>query len=859
MKKRQRGKSVCMGLVAVGWVAGAATAGDFTWLSAPASALWNTTDANWSGAGSVWVNDAANNAAFGASGTRSITFDAVTVRDLVFSADGYALSGGALNMSGSLTVGASQTAVIAAPIEHADNSKVLGKFGAGTAVFSQGADTTNRIASLWTSEGTLQVAGGTTLVTMPDGNPEVNPAFWVRGGTLLMGGGVLRTTGGWYARVSDYGTLLVTNGYVDLTGNGELLNAFNSPGAVTVSGSGVLDVQQLRIAQGYNPGGKAVNVVNVNTGGTIRLNSFHIDPGTQPYGTVNFNGGTIVAKQAWAWLFGGWSEAWANIDAKVLAGGAIIDNNTLPVTFYNPLIGSPDDGGLTVRGGGMLYVRGANTYSGGTVLRGGHLNIVADNSLGVSPASPATNITFAASGTLQAGESHALAANRILFVTNGVTAVLDSQSYTQTIHGTIACAATDSTVRKVGGGTLVLDPGAAAVNTFGTLQQEGGTLVIASGTHLVTCPNDGQNAPGLRIPGGVLLVAGGVLKTTVGHFVNVDGGHLIITNGLADFTSCWELLNGIGSTYGYTTVSGSGVLEVNLLRISQNDGDPSNTVVNVDAGGRVRLGAFYIDINASQKGMLFLNGGTVEPRFDNADFLGTTDALVGNNNDRWLKNIFVHVREGGAIFDTAGKNISIKQPLYAGAAADGGLTKRGDGTLTLLNTNTYNGVTSVEAGTLRLGRDHALPPANRARVSLNAVFDVNGKSQTLAAIGGSGTISNGGALTVTDEVAPGDAGACGTLTLAATPAALNGVFRVDVTATGESDSLHVQGDLDLSGLSLSVADTGLLNRHERYTLATCTGTLLAPFAAAPLPTRWRVKYGSRVYLSYDFGALIILR
>ncbi len=76
-----------------------ARAADFTWTGV-ASGSWNETDANWSGAGTVWANGSANDAAFGASGTQNITAASVTLRNLTFSANGYSLSGGPLLMYG---------------------------------------------------------------------------------------------------------------------------------------------------------------------------------------------------------------------------------------------------------------------------------------------------------------------------------------------------------------------------------------------------------------------------------------------------------------------------------------------------------------------------------------------------------------------------------------------------------------------------------------------------------------------------------------------------------------------------------------------------------------------------------------
>ncbi|HPM24757.1 MAG TPA: hypothetical protein PLP66_12685, partial [Phycisphaerae bacterium] len=118
--------------------------------------------------------------------------------------------------------------------------------------------------------------------------------------------------------------------------------------------------------------------------------------------------------------------------------------------------------------------------------------------------------------------------------------------------------------------------------------------------------------------------------------------------------------------------------------------------------------------------------------------------------------------------------------------------------------------------------------------------------------------------TVTDTLAPGDAGGCGTLTLAGNAASFAGcTLSVAVSDTGAGDRLHVQGDLDLTELTLDVENPEQLSRFKKYTVASCTGTLTAPFGAVgTLPARWIVNYDAEektAYLVYNFGTLFSLR
>jgi hypothetical protein len=152
----------------------------------------------------------------------------------------------------------------------------------------------------------------------------------------------------------------------------------------------------------------------------------------------------------------------------------------------------------------------------------------------------------------------------------------------------------------------------------------------------------------------------------------------------------------------------------------------------------------------------------------------------------------------------------------------------------------------------------SLPTGAVLTVDAGAVFDLNGNTQSLAQVSGSGLVSNG-TVRITGSIAPGGTNVVGTLTLAATPLFSNATLLADVASGGSGDRLDVLANLDLTGLSLTVANTGSLDKTKQYTLATCTGALTGVFSGHNLPVRWIVRYdaaGKRAYLVYNGGTLI---
>ncbi|HPW75625.1 MAG TPA: autotransporter-associated beta strand repeat-containing protein [Kiritimatiellia bacterium] len=205
-----------------------------------------------------------------------------------------------------------------------------------------------------------------------------------------------------------------------------------------------------------------------------------------------------------------------------------------------------------------------------------------------------------------------------------------------------------------------------------------------------------------------------------------------------------------------------------------------------------------------------------------------------------------------------------RSTFFAGLiSGSNALVKVGSGTLALGGANTYLGDTRVNGGTLKLDGG-SLASGGTVTVDAGATFDVNGQTQTLAGIGGSGTITGCDKLTVTETIAPGGVGEVGTLTLDGAPVFDSCSLLIDTRKNGQADNLSVAGDLDLSALTLVIGDVTQMAGFS-YEIVACSGSLTGTFAATPnLPGAWVVRYDTtpgagKVTLVHDIGTILLFR
>ena len=277
--------------------------------------------------------------------------------------------------------------------------------------------------------------------------------------------------------------------------------------------------------------------------------------------------------------------------------------------------------------------------------------------------------------------------------------------------------------------------GEGALTGYGT---GSGTLNLADALFMGE-PNGSNAGTGIST---INVNTTGALNVTYGMFIGVSGwtANVNVDAGTVHANDIYvaKIQNGNATAAaGNLNISGGSVLA--NYRMNLADGGANNSAIVNQNGGAVSLGsaADWAGLSiASATGdgnggtaTYNLNGGTLSTRYvtsenwhndDNTithtkgtstfNFNGGTLKALDNRDVPWAQliggdNAITHayVKAGGAVIDTNGFNVLVGQDLEGDiVSTGGGLTKNGEGTLTLSGANTYTGNTKVNQGTLTI-------------------------------------------------------------------------------------------------------------------------------------------------------------
>jgi autotransporter-associated beta strand protein len=715
------------------------------------------------------------------------------------------------------------------------------------------------INGLIAAGGHFANSGAGTLTVADPINSASNPVIWRRGNGIISGGGSYAnfSLGGNLALGANNG--LATNatvsigvsvaGTLDLAGYNQTLagitksttaaliinNSATSDSTLTTTGtstySGAIYDGTRKVGVTVNGGQLTLSGLNSyggNTtlaGGILTLGAPEVSGPSGPMGA----GGTIIFGGGQLQYSGANSSDYSARFSTAAGQPYNIDTAGQNVTYANGLTSS--GGSLTLAdslGTGSLTLSGANTYSGATTVTSGKLYV--NGSL--NAASP-VSVT---GGAATLGGQGSVGAVTVSGFGGGVeggkggVGVLTATSLTFSDFNTVVARpnttnaplkVTASNGLNPAGGvssvTINVSGGALPAGTYHLIQYSGSIQGFGfSAFVLGTNPGGAYSYALVNNPGYVDLQVSALADIWTGAFSSEWSTNAITSPknwtvtglGPVDYAEGKDALFNDSATSTTVNISVANVNPNTVVFFNSTKTytlQGSQGIASIASGGLVKNGTGVLTLNNTNSfsGDVTVNGGTLsvsdmQNSYVNSPlgagyniYLGGKLSYTGagSSSDR-----AVTLNSGSSIEVTAAPATLTLSGSLGGTA---GLSKVGNGTLTLSGYNNYTGGTTISAGTLVVGDPGMLGGGTYSGKITNngALVYASSASQALW-----GAISGAGAVTQTGS---------GALTLAGV-----NTYTADTTINGGTLTIDISGQLGGGNYSANITNNGAFVFHS---------------------------------------------
>lgn len=233
----------------------------------------------------------------------------------------------------------------------------------------------------------------------------------------------------------------------------------------------------------------------------------------------------------------------------------------------------------------------------------------------------------------------------------------------------------------------------------GTINVNGGTATFERDLIL---GYTGSGTGNLVLNSGTVNVANATERWLIVGRANTASGNITVNGGNLNLNANTDLrFSTVNTSTGTSTVTLAGGAITggvsSIVDLKQNTGAGGLNTFNLN-GGTLTISQVLTTQNTATAATVFnFNGGLLKATAASANFVDLGGTLQRAN-----------IRNGGAVIDSNGFNLTIPEPLRhsdvgGDNAIDGGLTKNGAGILTLAGANTFTGPIALNQGGLVLG------------------------------------------------------------------------------------------------------------------------------------------------------------